>query len=138
MLKQRFDPGHRRFAGIVLDLYFDHLLARAWPRYNDESLPGFCARVYVGFARWRHALPERAQVAGDAMTAQDWLGRYGDPDAMRTAVGRVATRLSRNGDALLACLAKIECDPDPFLHGFDTFFPQLAAFAEAERRSIPG
>ncbi len=137
-LKQHFDAGHRRFAGIVLDLYFDHLLARAWSRFNDEPLPGFCARVYAGFARWRHALPERAQAAGDAMAAQDWLGRYGDTGAMRVAVGRVATRLSRNGDALLACLSQIECDPDPFLRGFDAFFPQLVAFAEAERHSITG
>ena len=33
--------------------------------------------------------------AGDAMAAQDWLGRYGDPDAMRTAVGTSVTAARR-------------------------------------------
>lgn len=134
-LKQRFDAGHRRFAGIVLDLYFDHLLARAWPRYGDVTLPAFCARVYAGFGKWRHALPERAQAAGDAMAAQDWLGRYGEAGAMREAVGRVAARLSRNGDVLLACLDAIESDPMPVERGFDRFFPELVRFAGAERKT---
>ena len=134
-LKQRFDAGHRRFAGIVLDLYFDHLLARAWPRYSDAPLPVFCARVYAGFGKWRYALPERAQAAGDPMATQDWLGGYGDPGAMREAVGRVAARLSRNGDVLLACLDAIERDPQPVEQGFELFFPELVAFAEEARRS---
>src|SRR5206468_99373 len=45
-LKAEFAPGYRRFAGLALDLYFDHCLARHWPRYADEPLDSFVAAVY--------------------------------------------------------------------------------------------
>lgn len=134
-LKRRFAAEDRRFAGIVLDLYFDHLLARDWTRYSDISLAEFSGRVYAGFARWRDLLPERARIVCDAMSAQDWLGRYGDADAMGKAVSRVAARLSRNGDRLQACLDAIERDSLPFEQGFEAFFPQLVSFAASAREA---
>src|SRR5690606_2793910 len=54
--------GLRRYAGIVLDVYFDHRLARDWTRWNhalagDVPLEDFTARVYRVLARHRDALP---------------------------------------------------------------------------------
>src|ERR1043165_6125429 len=45
-----FPDGLRRYAGIVLDVHFDHLLARDWPRWDGGSLAAFTARVYNGIA----------------------------------------------------------------------------------------
>ena len=36
----------RRYSGIVLDVYFDHLLARDWRHWNDAPLDEFTTRVY--------------------------------------------------------------------------------------------
>ena len=44
-LRARFPDGRRRYAGIVLDLYFDHCLARDWSRWSDTALDAFTARV---------------------------------------------------------------------------------------------
>src|SRR5205814_3083314 len=35
-LKASFSAGHRRFAGLALDLYFDHCLVRDWPRHSTQ------------------------------------------------------------------------------------------------------
>ena len=40
-LRSRFPDGHRRYAGIALDVYFDHLLARDWSHWSDEPLDVF-------------------------------------------------------------------------------------------------
>jgi len=34
---------HRRYAGILLDMWFDHVLAREWPRWHPTPLPAFAA-----------------------------------------------------------------------------------------------
>ena len=39
--RTRFGPGARRYAGIVLDLVYDHCLARDWERYHALSLAEF-------------------------------------------------------------------------------------------------
>ena len=46
----RFPVERRRYAGILLDLFFDHCLARCWGDYADEPLAHFSARVYRALA----------------------------------------------------------------------------------------
>ncbi|MET0226353.1 MAG: hypothetical protein ABW187_07940, partial [Dokdonella sp.] len=43
--RARFEPPYRRYAGILLDMWFDHLLAREWERYGVGSLHAFSQRV---------------------------------------------------------------------------------------------
>src|SRR6478609_8124795 len=40
-----FEPPYRRYAGILLDVWFDHLLARDWPRHAAGSLHAFSREV---------------------------------------------------------------------------------------------
>jgi acyl carrier protein phosphodiesterase len=56
--RAEFGPGARRYAGIVLDLVYDHLLARDWPQYSAEPLRQFAARAAQAVAdgeAWRQA-----------------------------------------------------------------------------------
>ncbi|MBF3245410.1 DUF479 domain-containing protein, partial [Pseudomonas aeruginosa] len=55
--KRRFPLERRRFAGVLLDVFFDHCLARDWNDYADEPLPQFVERVY-GTLRTASPLPE--------------------------------------------------------------------------------
>ena len=70
------DAGLRRYAGIVLDVYFDHCLARGWPRWNDAALDDFTARVYRVLRQYHDELPPRLQAIAPRMAAHDWLGSY--------------------------------------------------------------
>lgn len=47
-----FEPGARRYAGILLDILYDHCLALDWARYSDEPLAAFAQR---GACRARRA-----------------------------------------------------------------------------------
>ena len=85
--------GLRRYAGIVLDVYFDHRLARDWPRWNDESLHDFTARVYRVLREHRDELPPRLQAIAPRMAAHDWLGSYAVRGNVDGAVRGIATRL---------------------------------------------
>ena len=53
--RSRFEPGARRYAGILLDVLFDHVLAQDWPGYSGESLSAFAdraGRAVAGEGRW--------------------------------------------------------------------------------------
>ncbi|HLU12828.1 MAG TPA: ACP phosphodiesterase, partial [Arenimonas sp.] len=64
----------------------------------------------------------------------DWLGSYRQRDAVDLAVARIATRLSRNGDKLVACLPILRANESAVQAGFDTFFPELQQYVEQQRR----
>ena len=117
--------GLRRYAGIVLDVYFDHRLARDWPRWNDESLHDFTARVYRVLREHRDELPPRLQAIAPRMAAHDWLGSYAVRGNVDGAVRGIATRLSRRGEVLVACLQDLRLHEPALESAFEAFFPDL-------------
>ncbi|PNS08969.1 ACP phosphodiesterase [Solilutibacter silvestris] len=119
----------RRYAGIALDVYFDHCLARDWSRWNDGPLDDFTARVYRVLQEHRDTLPPRLQAIAPHMAAHDWLGSYGERASVDRAMRGIATRLSRNGDRLIACLPVLRENEASINATFDAFFPDLVTAA---------
>ena len=133
--------GLRRYAGIVLDVYFDHCLAREWARWNHlpddgASLGGFTARVYRVLHQHRDALPPRLQAAAPRMAAHDWLGSYARRGNVDHAVRGIATRLSRNGERLVACLDVLRANEAAVDAAFEAFFPDLVRAAARMRAEL--
>lgn len=134
-LRARFPEGRRRFAGVVLDVYFDHLLARDWPARaaGAPALDEFTDRVYA-MLRARHGeLPARLQAIAPGMAANDWLGSYRSRGSVDRAVTRISGRLSRHGERLVDALADLRREEALAEATFDTFFPALVRFVELER-----
>lgn len=143
-LRDAFPGGLRRFAGIALDVHFDHLLARDWSRWAAFTAPAaaplraFTAHAYAVLAERLDELPPRLQAILPAMRGQDWLGGYRERAAVDHAVARIARRLSRQGDRLVACLPHLR-GIEPQVDGaFERFFPELIDFARRERTALGG
>ena len=126
----------RRYAGIVLDVYFDHCLAREWSRWSDVPLDDFNARVYRVLQEHRDILPPRLQAIAPHMAEHDWLGSYRQRSSVDRAVRGIATRLSRNGERLVACLDVLRENEADIDATFETFFPDLIT-AAAQMRDAP-
>ncbi|MBW8824623.1 MAG: DUF479 domain-containing protein [Xanthomonadales bacterium] len=126
----------RRYAGIVLDVYFDHCLARDWSRWSDVPLADFSVRVYRVLQQHHDVLPPRLQAIAPHMAAHDWLGSYRERASVDRVVRGIATRLSRNGDRLVACLSVLRENEANIDATFETFFPDLIA-AAARMRDAP-
>lgn len=84
----------RRYAGVAIDVAFDHQLARDWARYHPQPLAEFCQSFYRALAARRALLPERARAFCDLAPGQRLLESYGDPDSARLALARIGHRLT--------------------------------------------
>lgn len=122
-----FPDGLRRYAGIVLDVYFDHCLARDWERWDDGPLNDFTARVYRVMRERHDALPPRLRAIAPRMQREDWLGSYRERGNVDGALRGIATRLSRHGERLVACLPVLRAHEGAIDATFDAFFPDLVA-----------
>src|SRR4051794_31634321 len=56
----RVEPPLRRFGGILVDVFYDHILAREWHKYSSAPLPDFAAEVYASFESCRGDIPPEA------------------------------------------------------------------------------
>lgn len=125
----RFPAGRRRYAGIVLDVFFDHCLARDWALYSDVPLNAFTNNVYRVLAN-EPELPERLAMIAPRMAAQDWLGSYVDFEVVGNALAGISRRLSRP-EGLAGAMQELQALYRPLSDDFSEFYPQLQAFAQA-------
>lgn len=131
--KARFPEARRRYAGILVDVFFDHCLARDWQSYADIPLAGFTRQVYRVLSQ-EPQLPERLAHIAPYMCAQDWLGSYRDVAVLERVVQGMQRRLSKpqglaGGYAeLLDCYVGLSQD-------FVEFYPQLQQFVAQQRLS---
>jgi acyl carrier protein phosphodiesterase len=109
-LRRQFPREFRRYAGIIIDLAFDHELAVNWWRYMPGSLERFDLEV-------RDLLRDNADLVPEKLTGfMRYADRHGlftayrEEDVTLYALAGVGTRLSR---------------PNP-LHRVSEIWPQLA------------
>ncbi len=125
----RFPVERRRYAGIVLDVFFDHCLGRDWERYAEVPLDAFTDNVYRVLAE-EPELPERLALIAPRMAAQDWLGSYRDFEVVGDALAGIARRLSRP-EGLAGAMQELRALYQPLSEDFSEFYPQVQAFAQA-------
>lgn len=126
--RRRFPEGTRRYAGIMLDLCFDHFLSRHWRDFCGISHSEFSREVYAMLRRGADDLSDPAQRAASWLEQNEVLTAYQHWRAVTAAAGRVGSRLSRAnplhlaGDILEPLLPELE---DVFL----AFYPELTRFS---------
>lgn len=136
-IREMFPDGRRRYAGIALDVYFDHLLARDWARWSDIDLDDFTARFYTHLLAHHDLLPGRLRQIAPLMARHDWLGSYRERESVDRAITRIATRLSRNGDRLVACLPDLRANEGVLEEAFAALMPDLVKEAATRRAATP-
>jgi len=127
-VKSLAPPPLRRYAGILLDVFFDHALIAQWPRWSDVPLEDFCANVYGSLARTAPSMPPPAQRLALRMGEYDILRNCTTRAGVVHVLGRIAGRLSRPV-ALAEGIVMLDEHSGRIEAAFEQFFPQLQALA---------
>ena len=93
--KGRIDPAFGHCRGILVDVFYDHLLARSWDDHADLPLEEFAAAVYRTLEANFNLLPPALQKVAPRMIGHDWLVSYREPSNVARALERLGQRLSR-------------------------------------------
>ncbi|CAI8718041.1 acyl carrier protein phosphodiesterase [Pseudomonas sp. IT-P176] len=124
----RFTITRRRYAGIALDMFFDHCLARDWDRYAETTLDAFSKRVYT-VLRSEADLPERLARIAPLIISEDWLGAYGDFSMIGHGLDVISERLS-GPENLRDAFEEMTNLYVPLSSDFEEFYPSLMRFAK--------
>jgi acyl carrier protein phosphodiesterase len=127
--RARIDASRRRFSGVLVDVFYDHLLASRWDRYSSVPLDRFTADFYAEVSTTPMTLPETARIMLDRIVRHGLLESYAEVAGVERSLRRLSMRLSQRWKhrqfALEAAVEDLRLHEAAFAQDFDEFFPQL-------------
>ena len=131
--RQRVGAKRRRVSGVLVDLFYDHLLARDWADYASGALEDYAQEVYVSLSAYHEWLPDSAREMSRLMRQHDWLCAYRDLSAVGLAIDRMSVYRFRRENSLAGGIEEFLADAEGFASDFRCFMPDALAFAAAWR-----
>lgn len=117
--RSRISSARRRYAGVLVDIFYDHLLARHWHEVHNQPLPMFCKTIYEMINDRLPDLPEASHPALQMMARQNWLLSYADIDGIADVLQRMSRRARQ---------PKQSGQPNPLVHGEQEMLADMGGF----------
>ena len=130
--KNRLVPNYRKYAGVIVDMYYDHFLSAFWQDYSDESIEKFTRRMYKILLKRFLLLPPKTKRILPFMAKDNWLVRYGKPEGLGRALAGMAHRTPFNSGMENAINDLLE-NYVLFKQEFEKFFPEIIEYANKQK-----
>ena len=123
----RFFDELRHYNGVVIDMIYDHILAKNWDRYCDLELASFAEEFYLLLDSNQHLLPKKISKVVPYMIEHNWLLSYADLDNLTRILKQMnnktkhETQLHKGVDIYLL-------HQNEFEEEFRSFFEDIRAF----------
>lgn len=117
----------RRFAGIIIDLCYDHFLAKNWNQFSPISLKDFTQNVYSVLLANNNLFPEKLNYFVNKMAAEDWLCSYDTKESIGKIMDRVSNRLKVKNN-LPGSVKELIANYNELENLFFLFFKELTEF----------
>jgi acyl carrier protein phosphodiesterase len=124
--KEILSPEYGRLSGVIVDVFYDHVLAHRWSEHHPRPLPDYTQEVYRTLRGNLHRLPSAVHPLITAMSRGDWLREYATQRGIERALQGMAMRrpvaagIGSAGRLLSDHFARFSAD-------FDEFLPELRA-----------
>jgi acyl carrier protein phosphodiesterase len=122
--KVRLRPKYRHYSPVIIDMYYDHFLAKNWHVYHTNPLNQYTSEAYAILNKFKDQLPERVQGLLPHIIKGNWLYNYSRIEGIHGALSGMSQRTpyeSRMNEASLD-LQKFYAE---FEDEFSRFFPEL-------------
>ncbi|WP_445309731.1 acyl carrier protein phosphodiesterase [Microcoleus vaginatus] len=118
----------RRFAGVLIDVFYDHFLAKNWLEYSEIPLRDFSQDVYKILQDNRDILPDSLQRVLPTIIARDLLSSYQEIAEIGITLTRMSARLKRTNN-LASGIEDLTANYQRLESDFRDFFPDLIKYA---------
>ena len=74
--KHRLHEKYGHYSGVIMDILYDHFLAKNWTNYSDQKLEHFAEKFYQSLQSNYSLLTEKTKNMLPYMIARNWLVSY--------------------------------------------------------------
>lgn len=125
---KRLHEKYHHYAGVIVDVVYDHFLAKNWAKYSKEDLGDFVNNFYAALEKNYDSLTEKTQGMMPYMIRHNWLWNYQFVDGIARILYQMDQR-TRNNSKMQFAVGELKEFYDDFESEFTLFFEDLRKHA---------
>ncbi len=129
--KHRFSKDFDKYSGVLMDIIYDHYLAKNFEQYSSLSLQNHADGIYDILKNNYDFLPEHAKRFYGYMTERNILFHYSSIEGIQTVLTHLSNRI-RNRFELQLAIPILEANYQEIEEEFFIFFKDLQAFCKEQ------
>ncbi|MEP2772858.1 MAG: ACP phosphodiesterase [Fulvivirga sp.] len=133
--KRRFSEKYRHYSGVIVDVAYDHYLAKNWSEYHTMDLLSFTQYVYNTLDQYKEIFPERFGFMLGYMKRDNWLYNYAELSGIDRALTGMSKRTKFNSKMEMAAF-DISKHYEELEKEFNSFFPEVIAFVNSQLKTL--
>lgn len=125
---KRLHSHYHHYSGVIVDVFFDHFLAKNWNLHSKESLEDFVQNFYISLTTYEMHLTEKAKMMQPYMIEQNWLLNYRSIDGIEKILTQMDRR-TKNVSMMRNSVTELKLYYSEFEEDFTHFFAELKEFS---------
>lgn len=125
---KRLHSQYHHYSGVIVDVFFDHFLAKKWGDYSEETLEDFVNNFYTSLTIYEAHLTEKAKMMKPYMIQQNWLLSYQSIDGIEKILTQMDRR-TKNRSMMRNSVTELKQYYTEFEDDFKDFFEELRDFS---------
>ncbi|RBA27642.1 acyl carrier protein phosphodiesterase [Flavobacterium tibetense] len=122
--KHRLHEKYGHYSGVIMDIMYDHFLAKNWNAFSEISLEKYAASFYELLQKEESLLTERTKNMIPYMIAQNWLVSYSSLEGLETILFQMDYR-TKNRVNMPKAMEELKQFETEFESEFFAFFEEL-------------
>jgi acyl carrier protein phosphodiesterase len=131
----RLSPKYRMYAGVIVDIFYDHFLAKYWNEYSEANLENLVSKSYFLLIRRFHMLPPRSKRILPFMVTQNWLVGYRNFSVLEKVFFGMSRRTS-HPSGMENAVEDLKADYKLYEDEFRAFFPEIISHIDLYRSNL--
>jgi len=134
---KRLHENHGHYSRVIVDIFYDHFLARNWDRYSDIPLERFTKEFYTLITSHNEVLPIGIQRMMPYMISGNWLLNYQYEEGIRRVLAGM-NRRANHINSMRYAVEDLNAHYDEFQVEFSALFEELIIFSRQKIESLCG
>lgn len=131
----RLHDNYGHYSGVIVDILYDHFLAKNWSNYSSIPLAEYVQNFYDLLNKNYIELPTRIQNMMPYMIADNWLFNYSTIDGIGTVLEQMNMRTQGVSKMNLA-VVELKEYYDEFEAEFTSFFKEIITFSKQKLNEL--
>ncbi len=132
---KRLHERYHHYAGVIVDIFYDHFLAKNWANYSDEDLDEYVARFYQSLHTHHDLLSERTKEILPYMEQQNWLSSYQSIEGIERILTQMDRR-TKNSSNMRFASEELTLYYADFEKEFTSFFEEVKIYCSSKLNTL--